>query len=131
MKTDPSKGLRLDRWLWAARFFKTRSLATSAIEGGKVHLNGSRAKKSKELKVGDVVRVMKGSIETHVHVRELTPHRRSATEAAKLYEETAESISKRESMKEYLKSTPTQDFEYKGRPTRRQRKDIERLKGRR
>ena len=100
----PESGLRLDRWLWAARFYKTRGLATRAIEGGKVHLNGSRVKKAREVKVGDIVRVMRSPHEIHVSVRALSPNRRSAPQAAELYEETGESVAKRELMKDHLKS---------------------------
>ena len=122
-------GLRLDRWLWAARFFKTRGLATSAIEGGKVRLNGSRAKKSKEVKVGDLVRVMKTPHEIHIRVQALSPHRRSAPEAAELYEETSESVAARELMKTQAKSDPTHEFKFRGRPSKKERRDIDRFKG--
>ena len=130
MSPGDMDGLRLDRWLWAARFFKTRGLATSAIEGGKVRLNGSRAKKSKEVKVGDLVRIMKMPDEFHVRVRALSPHRRSAPEAAKLYEETPESIEARELMKAQAKSDPIHEFKFKGRPSKKERRDIGRFKGR-
>lgn len=124
------EGLRLDRWLWAARFFKTRGLATSAIEGGKIRLNGARAKKSKEARVGDVVRVMRGTSEMFVVVKKLSPHRRSATEAATLYEETADSIEGRDLMKARSRSDPTHQFKFKGRPNKKERRDIDRMKGR-
>jgi ribosome-associated heat shock protein Hsp15 len=123
-------GLRLDRWLWAARFYKTRGLATTAIEGGKVRLNGSRAKKSKEVKVGDLVRIMKMPNEIYVRVQALSPHRRSAPEAAKLYEETAESIDARELMKAQSKSDPLHEFKFKGKPSKKERRDIDRFRDR-
>ena len=82
---------RLDKWLWAARFFKTRSLAKAAIDGGKVHLAGQRVKVSKEITIGDTLQIRQGFDEKVVLVRELSDQRRGAPEAQLLYEETADS----------------------------------------
>lgn len=88
--------LRLDKWLWAARFFKTRSLATDAVAGGKVHLNGNRCKPSKEIKIADKLRISKDGCEWEITILALNEQRRPASEAALLYQESPESITKRE-----------------------------------
>jgi len=88
--------LRIDKWLWAARFFRTRSLAKAAIEGGKVHLDGQRVKVSREIAIGDQIRVRQGWDERDVIVEKLSDQRRGAPEAQALYRETAESIARRE-----------------------------------
>src|SRR5205085_4991472 len=94
--SDDSDRLRLDKWLWAARFFKTRSLASDAITGGKVEVNGERAKPSKALKAGDEVRVRLGQYEHILIVRELSGRRGPASVAQTLYEETQASRDARE-----------------------------------
>ena len=88
--------LRLDKWLWAARFFKTRSLAKAAIEGGKVHLGGQRVKVSREIQVGDELQIRQGWDEKVIVVEALSDKRRGAPEAQGLYKETEESVKKRE-----------------------------------
>jgi ribosome-associated heat shock protein Hsp15 len=93
---DDANRLRIDKWLWAARFFKTRSLAKSAIEGGKVQIGGQRVKVSKEIGVGDVISLRTGWDERVITVIALSDQRRGAPEAQKLYAETEESIAKRE-----------------------------------
>ena len=98
--------LRLDKWLWAARFYKTRSLAKQAIEGGKVQCDGTRAKPSKEIEVGVEVRLRQGLDERTVVVTALSEQRRGAPEAQLLYMETAESIKQRETLSEQRKSQP-------------------------
>lgn len=100
MADSTQERTRLDKWLWAARFFKTRSIATEAITGGKVHVNNQRAKPSKDIHLGDEIQVRKGSLEWTVVVQKLNIQRRSATEAQEMYQETAESIEKREQNKE-------------------------------
>jgi len=122
--------VRLDKWLWAARFFKTRSLAAEAIAGGKVQVNGDRAKRARPLQVGDQIRVRLGPYEHHVIVRALSARRGPAAEAAGLYEERPESIAARETLARQLKSLPVAFAPEKGRPTKRDRREIERLKGR-
>jgi ribosome-associated heat shock protein Hsp15 len=121
---------RLDRWLWAARFYKTRSLASEAIAGGKVQVNGDRAKRSRPLQVGDEIRVRQGPYEYHIIVRGLSARRGPAPEAARLYEERAESRAAREAMAIQLKSLHSAFVPEKGRPTKRDRREINRLKGR-
>ena len=93
-----SEGVRLDQWLWAARFFKTRSLAAEAIDGGKVSLNGDRAKRAKTVRVGDEVRVRQHATAWIVRVTGLGVRRGSATVAATLYEETAASKTARDAL---------------------------------
>ena len=117
---------RLDKWLWAARFYKTRSLAADAIVGGKVHLNGDHAKRAKPVQVGDVVRLRQGIYETTVRVRALANRRGSATEASKLYEETPESRAARDALAVQMRSMPgAYDA---GRPSKKDRREIARLR---
>lgn len=122
--------VRLDKWLWAARFYKTRALASEAIAGGKVQVNGERVKRGRPLQVGDDVRVRHGPYEYQVLVRELSHHRGPAPEAARLYEERPESLAAREAMALQLKSLHVAFAPDKGRPTKRDRRDIDRLRGR-
>jgi len=123
--------VRLDKWLWAARFYKTRSLAAEAIAGGKVQVNGDRAKRARPLQVGDEVRLRQGPYELLVVVRALSAKRGPASVAAELYEERPESRAAREAMALQLKSLHAAFVPDKGRPTKRDRRDLERLKGRR
>ena len=127
-KTSPADSVRLDRWLWAARFFKTRSLAAQAIGGGKVQVNGHRVKRAKSVHLGDEIRVRKGPFEQCVIVRQLSERRGPAKEAQALYEETAESLLKRETLATQIKSIPRPSFSMKGRPTKKERREIERFK---
>jgi ribosome-associated heat shock protein Hsp15 len=119
--------VRLDKWLWAARFFKTRSLATEAVNGGKVELNGERAKPSKDVKVGDEIRVRLAPYEHVVNVRALGERRGSAAVAATLYEETEVSKAARDKLREQLKSAPAFLYEEGGRPTKKDRRDLSRF----
>ncbi|MCH9015973.1 MAG: RNA-binding protein [Gemmatimonadetes bacterium] len=119
--------VRLDRWLWAARFFKTRRNATEAVEGGKVHLNGRRPKKSKAVKIGDELRIRRGLYESVVRVTGLADKRRSAKEAVLLYEESEESREAREKLRLQMRSAPVPEFKYKGRPTKKERRELDRL----
>ena len=122
------QAVRLDKWLWAARFFKTRSTAAKAITGGKVQVNGRRPKRASTLRVGDRVRVRKGMFEFHVLVRRVSEHRGPASEAATLYEETAESINARERMVLLKKAAPKFEFRERGRPSKKERRQLQRLK---
>ncbi|MGH8751631.1 MAG: RNA-binding S4 domain-containing protein [Burkholderiales bacterium] len=117
--------LRLDKWLWAARFCKTRALAARAVESGKVLLNGARVKPSKTLHAGDALEIRQGPYRYHIVVRELSLHRGSATEAARLYEETAEGKKIRAQLKTQLQSQPQRLF--KGRPTKKARRQLQKL----
>ncbi len=118
--------LRLDKWLWAARFYKTRSLAKQAIEGGKVQCDGNRAKPAKEIEVGAEVRLRQGFDERTVVVRALSEQRRGAPEAQLLYDETAESIKLREDLAEQRKSQPK--LMTPSKPNKRDRRLIHRFK---
>ena len=120
---DSTDKQRLDKWLWAARFYKTRSLASQAIDGGKVHVNGERAKSSRTIKIGDCSSVSRDQLKMDVVIRGLNMQRRSATEAQQLYEETVESIARREQIKEVnklLDNMMTQPARKPGKKDRRQ-----------
>ena len=123
--------VRLDKWLWAARFFKTRALAVEAVEGGKVQVNGDRPKRARLLQLGDEVRVRLGPYEHLVTVRGLSDRRGPAAQAAALYEETEASRRAREALSVQLKSLHSLFGPEKGRPTKKDRREIERLRGRR
>ena len=120
--------LRLDKWLWAARFFKTRSLAKAAIEGGKVHLDGQRVKVSKEIQVGDSLQIRQGWDEKVIEVLALSDQRRGAPEAQLLYKETAESLEKRESEAAARKAAGGMIDRPAHRPNKKQRRHIHRFK---
>jgi len=119
--------MRLDKWLWAARFYKTRSLAQQGIERGHVRLNEERTKPAQDLKFEDRVAIRKGDYEWKVIVRELSERRGPATEAQKLYEETAESRAERERRMDLRRLSPEPAASIKGRPTKRDRRRLEEL----
>ena len=123
-----TSGVRLDKWLWAARFFKTRSLASEAIDGGKVSLNGERVKRSKPVSVGDEVRIRGGAPERVVHVRGLSEKRGSAAIAATLYEETEASRLDRERVAAMHKAIGAPMVE--GKPSKKERRAIDKFRGR-
>ena len=120
--------LRLDKWLWAARFFKTRSLAKHAIEGGKVRMDGNRVKVSREICVGDQLSIRQGWDEKQVTVRALSDQRRGAPEAQALYEESADSIARREQEAAARKAAGGMLGRPEQRPTKKQRRQIHRFK---
>lgn len=122
--------VRLDKWLWAARFYKTRALASEAIAGGKVQVNGDRAKRARPVQPGDEIRIRQGPYEHHVVVRALSSRRGPASAAAELYEETPASRAAREAMALQLKSLHAAFVPDKGRPTKKDRRELGRLKGR-
>ena len=126
-KNNSAKKVRIDKWLWAARFYKTRSLATDAIKGGKVTVNGNRAKPSREVEVGDVLILRQGDDIKTVNVLILSDKRGPATVAQLLYQETDESIQKREKEKELRKLAAVQMPHGEGRPTKRSRRMIHRF----
>ena len=119
--------VRLDRWLWAARFFKTRALAAAAVAGGKVHVNGTRAKPAKQLQAGDSLRVRVGPYEWLVTVRGLSERRGPPKSVAGLFEEALEGRAARERLAEQHKIAPAPTYPGKGRPTKKERREIERL----
>lgn len=123
-KNTDSNTQRLDKWLWAARFYKTRSLAVEAINGGKVHINGNRIKPGRTIKVSDTVTISKPPYEFEIIVQGLNQQRRPATEAQQLYQETEESASKRELLKQQLQNEPLGFRHEKGRPSKRNRRNI-------
>ncbi|GAA4358940.1 RNA-binding S4 domain-containing protein [Kangiella marina] len=116
--------VRLDKWLWAARFFKTRSIAKEAIEGGKVHCDGVKGKASRAITVGMSLKIRQGFQEKTVIVTELSEHRGPAKVAQTLYEETADSIKARETLAVQRQSMPKTE----GKPDKRQRRKIHRFK---
>jgi ribosome-associated heat shock protein Hsp15 len=121
--------VRIDKWLWAARFFKTRSLAAEAVTAGKVEVNEERVKPAKLIQLGDAVSVRIGPYLHVVHVRGISERRGPATVAATLYEETAESSAARAKLAEQLRMAPAAFvYEEKGRPTKRDRREIDRFR---
>lgn len=120
--------LRIDKWLWAARFYKTRSLAKGAIEGGKVQVAGQRVKVSKEISPGDRLRLRQGWDEREVLVKALSDQRRGAPEAQLLYEETAESVERRERSVQARKLAGGMTERPARRPDRRERRQIHRFR---
>lgn len=119
--------LRIDKWLWAARFYKTRSLAARAVEGGKVKLNGERVKPAKEIKTGDQLEVRSGELQWLVEVRDVASRRGPAAEAALLYAEGGESRARREHMIATRRAGPHPAHGGHGRPTKRDRRMIRRF----
>jgi ribosome-associated heat shock protein Hsp15 len=120
--------VRLDKWLWAARFFKTRSIAREAVSGGKVHLNGNRAKPGRTLNIGDELRIQRGTEEFTITVVELTGARGPANIARTLYAESEDNRLKREKLAEEHKLAREQDASRERRPDKRQRRDLVRFK---
>ena len=123
--------VRIDKWLWAARFFKTRSAATEAVAGGRVHVNGARVKPSRDVQIGDTVAVRIGQLEWALLVRGLSDKRGPAKVAATLYEETAESLAERERRRLELRLSRPVGADLGARPTKQDRRRIEQLRRRR
>lgn len=125
MMHDDADRVRIDKWLWAARFFKTRSQATEAVNGGKVEVNGERAKPAKAIKPGDEVRLRLGPYEHVLIVHGLSDRRGPATVAQTLYAETEASRDARARLADQRRLAPVQ--EESGRPTKKDRRDLTRL----
>ena len=123
--TDPDDRVRMDKWLWAARFYKTRSLAKDAVEGGKVHCEGQRVKVSKEVKVGMTFTVRQGFEEKTVRVIALSEVRGPASTAQLLYEETTDSITKRDELAAQRKASNLAYPDH--RPNKKERRQIHRF----
>ena len=124
---DHPASIRVDKWLWAARFFKSRGLAAEAVAGGLVHLNGARTKPAKPVRVGDELTVRRGTDQAVVVVRSLAERRGSATQAARLYEETEASRRRREEILAARRTEPP--FERgRGRPTKKARRALLKLR---
>lgn len=120
--------IRLDKWLWAARFFKTRSQAAAAVKGGHVHLNGQRTKASAGLRVDDRLRITKGPVGFTVDVTGLSQTRGPAVQAQQLYTETAESRDAREAAAAERRAARARTPRHRGRPDKRQRRELRRFK---
>lgn len=127
MKKNDDVKFRLDKWLWAARFFKTRSLSVEAIECGKVLCNDVRVKPAKSVVAGDMLSIRIGPYQFLVEVLALSSKRGPAPQAQMLYRETEESLLRRKDLSDELKAQPTPTF-LRGRPTKRDRREIEKLK---
>jgi ribosome-associated heat shock protein Hsp15 len=123
-----TEAVRIDKWLWAARFFKTRSLATEAVLGGRVHVNDARVKPSKDVQVGDVVEITIGPLRRTVHVTGIADRRGSAQVAATLYEETPESVEARERFVVERRLTRPIGADLGARPTKLARRRLDALR---
>ena len=127
---DSETKVRLDKWLWAARFFKTRQLAAEAINGGKVHLNGQRTKPGKEVKIGNHLRIHKGSLEWDIEIKVLATQRRPAVEARTFYEETEASFLHRQELTEQIRAQKAMEPRpLKGKMNKKDRRMIHRFTG--
>ncbi len=129
MTDDKDNKCRLDKWLWAARFFKTRSIAADAVDSGKVRVDGDRAKNAKEIKAGMLVNIRNKDFEIEVEVTALSNIRRGAPEAALLYQETESGKVKRENAKITREADHAVRDRGAGRPTKRQQRDIKKFTG--
>jgi ribosome-associated heat shock protein Hsp15 len=130
MNSEETMRVRLDKWLWAARFFKTRALAADAIESGKVEVNGERSKRAKQLQAGDMVRIRLGPYQHLVKVLALSERRGPASVAATLYEEDADARKAREALQIQIKAAQSASGYLPGRPTKKDRRDIEKIRRR-
>lgn len=119
---------RVDKWLWAARFFKTRSLAAQAVSGGKVEVDGTRVKPARRIRTGERLTIRRGVMQWVVVVQGLNRERRPAREAALLYEETPESRAARSSEEERRRQAQARRERGLGRPTKRERRELDRIK---
>jgi len=130
MTLSEENSIRIDKWLWTARFFKTRKLATEAVSGGKVHVNGKRCKPAKEVKIGCQLLITKDQYNWNINIKGINKHRRPASEAALLYEEDAKSITKRkEQIAQHKQQQALMDHSERDRkPNKKQRRQIHRFK---
>lgn len=121
--------LRVDKWLWAARFFKTRAIAADAVNGGKVHVNGQRVKSSRPIQIGDRLEITRGQIHSVVDITELSDKRGPAIEAQALYQETSESIELRQLKSQQRKLLNASMPKSQGKPDKHQRREIRKVSG--
>ena len=126
---DSEDRVRLDQWLWAARFFKTRALAADGVAGGKVELNGARPKRAHQVRAGDRLRLRLGHYEFMLTVRALSARRGPAPAAQQLYEEDAESVARRAELAARLKAEAASFSHFEGRPTKKERRAIQKVRG--
>ena len=122
--------VRLDKWLWSARFYKTRTLAAEAIDAGRVEVNGERAKRARHITIGDKLRIRKPPFEQLIEVLGESEHRGPASVAATLYSESEDSRKAREAMAAKLKAMGPPVFRDRGKPGKKERRDIDRWRGR-
>lgn len=122
-----SESVRLDKWLWAARFFKTRSLATDAVDAGKVKVNGDKVKPARTVRIGDKLDIDNGSDRWEIDVMNLSDVRQAAPIARNLYEETDESVERRANVAENRRMFREPSADFKGRPTKRDRRQMGKL----
>ena len=127
---EHSRRVRLDKWLWAARFYKTRGLSADAIDAGKIEVNGERAKRARLVQAGDRIRIRIGPYEHVITVKDVSEKRGSAPIAQGLYDEDAESKKAREAMAAHVRAMNASTGYESGRPTKKDRREIERLKRR-
>jgi len=120
----PLPSQRIDKWLWVARFFKTRSLATAAIHAGHIKLNGATVKPARDVRPGDQLEIAIGDVRWTIEVCGLNEQRRPASEAQALYAETEQSKARRAAVKEMVKLAPTPGSDLRGRPTKKARRQI-------
>lgn len=125
----PPAETRIDKWLWAARFYKTRSQATEAVAGGKVEVNGESAKPSKSVRSGDLVRIRFGPVEHVVTIKAIGERRGSAPAAQALYEESAESVAERAKIAAQRRYAPPPAYGEKGKPSKKDRREMDRWRG--
>lgn len=125
---EEKQGVRLDKWLWAARFYKTRTIAKEMIEGGKVHYNGQRAKPNKNMEIGALIKLRQGNEEKEVQVLALSDQRRGAPEAQLLYQETPKSIENREKLAWARKANALSMPHPDRRPNKKERRDLLKFK---
>ena len=128
-ETKNSQKIRIDKWLWAARFFKTRAIAANAVNGGKVHVNGQRVKSSRLIQIGDRLEITRGQMHSVVDITELSDKRRPAKDAQKLYEETPESIEVRKLKSQQRKLLNASMPKSQGKPDKHQRREIRKVSG--
>jgi ribosome-associated heat shock protein Hsp15 len=119
--------VRIDKWLWAARFFKTRTLAAEAVAGGKVEVNGDRPKPSRIVRVGDTITIRRGLYEWTIVVKDIARLRGPTSQAQKLYQETDESVRKRDAAIAQLKLERSPEFDAPGRPSKKDRRAMQRF----
>lgn len=123
-KSEPLDTMRLDKWLWCSRFYKTRALASTAIKGNKIKVNGLAVKSAKSIRIGDEVHIKKSPYEYKITISKLAHNRLSASLAAELFEEDKESINAREELKMQIKAESASFPKTRGRPTKRNRREI-------